>query len=593
MQDSNVGSDEKSFDTFYGLVKDLSDKEKKSLLNKLLKVDSDSKNPSLNNEDQSISKIDERVALEKYAKRMYNSYVFFHKIFIWLEGFFRGLLPEDVIINNELMSYKKELSTKYGKFFLVADNKLKPGILEKIIPLMTEINTIKSIVSDYFEEKVNYYDFIVFVIESANEEDLRECLKLLSPDTLDNKPEFLERVNYYGVKEQRIKNLFAQLNNTKYYEISKELIQFDLFQRIIEYEYIYLTDLFNYKMFNQPYTNCNEIYINHDIIEFFERFYRLIISLDLDILNLPIMRLFFEYLKGIYSYDIDVNTKLETCKESVVKVVNLIIEIKTDIPFESFIRYFSGNILKVVKPYNSKINFLEMYKAYKRTIIDKLWESQYSIIKSRSVTRLVNSFFGDYKFDSLIHFDTLLMERLEKYSGIKIRDYYTLNLLDKFASSVYQQKILPVINKIIIDGVFVKDIIKSNFTTAYYTLNTINEKINLFDIEFKEDSMFRKKINNTLIKIVAEPNLKSILYNLIADINDMSHKVKFEGIEAIKIMINLFRSLRDDKVGSTKILANSNSLKMPLYANPAIAFEKIDELLTTFMHIYLLVEESF
>ncbi|HBD94893.1 MAG: hypothetical protein A2015_09935 [Spirochaetes bacterium GWF1_31_7] len=593
MPDKDTTSENKTFGTFHGLVKDLTEYEKTNLLNKLLtySVDNTNDNSKDNNKYIDDSNVNDKVM--KYANKEFLNYGILRKIITYIIGFFNGISPQEVIINKELNYLKKDIEFRYSKYININENKLKPISLEKIIPLMAEINTIKTNLNDFFENKVNYYEFLVFVIENENLSDLTAELDNLSPDNLDNKPNYLEKNNYLNEKEKRIKSLFGKITSSKYYDINKEMLKLDLVFKLIDYDFTYFTNSFNYKNFNQPFSSGEDLYLNKEIIDYLERMYRLIISVDLDVLNLKIISIFLNYLKIYFASDTDFEAKIDAVKNSLIKIINMINDLRTYLPYENLIKYLTGNILKITKPYQLKMNIVEMYKAYKRTFIDKLWDSKYIEIKERNIKFLVNELFGEYKFDSLSFFDKDLMDKLEKYSGLKVKDYYILNILYKFISTIYSNSILPVVNKFLIDGIFAKDIVKSNFSAAYYSLKSASDKINLFDMQYKEDNPLRKKINNTLVKISSEPNFKSILYNIIADINEDTYKIKFEIYESIKIMNMFFKSLNVTDNNYSKVLTNLNDIKIPMYPNVIVGIEKIDDYFTNFVNIYSLIEESF
>ncbi len=593
MPEKDTTYENKTFGTFHGLVKDLTEYEKSNLLNKLLTYSVDNTNDNSKDSNKNINDSTVNDKVMKYANKEFVNYGLLRKIITYIVGFFNGISPQEVIINKELNYLKKDIEFRYSKYININENKLKPISLEKIIPLMAEINTIKTNLTDFFENKVNYYEFLVYVIENENLSDLSVELDNLSPDNLENKPNYLEKNNYLNEKEKRIKSLFSKITSSKYYDINKEMLKLDFVFKLIDYDFTYLTNSFNYKNFNQPFSSGEDLYLNKEVIDYLERMYRLIISIDLDVINLKILTIFLNYLKIYFASDIDFETKIDAVKNSLIKIINMINDLRTYLPYENLIKYLTGNILKITKPYQVKINIVEMYKAYKRTFIDKLWDSKYIEIKERNIKFLVNELFGEYKFDSLSFFDKDLLDRLEKYSGLKVKDYYILNILYQFVSTIYTNTILPVVNKFLIDGVFAKDIVKSNFSAAYYSLKSATDKINLFDIQYKEDNPLRKKINNTLVKISSEPNFKSILYNIIADINEDTYKIKFEIYESIKIMNMFFKSLNVNDNNYLKVLTNLNDIKIPIYPNVILGIEKIDDYFTNFMNIYSLIEESF
>ena len=88
------------------------------------------------------------------------------------------------------------------------------------------------------------------------------------------------------------------------------------------------------------------------------------------------------------------------------------------------------------------------------------------------------------------------------------------------------KKLYPTITKLVLDGVFAKDLVKNNFVSCYYTLKSGMTKINEFDEKFKEESQLQRKINNAIIKASTDSAFKSIIINILIDINDETMRLK-------------------------------------------------------------------
>lgn len=592
MENKNTDNQNDSYSTFHTLVKNLSQTERSSLLSKLVKYTDVSDNFPINDTRNVKPDFADFEESKEYVRNIYSSYGILRKILIFIISFFNSKSIEETIIFNELDVIKHDIQNQFPKYFNLDENKLKPLVLERIVPLINVINEIKSNLGNFCDDKVNFFELIVYIVEKEKMGEFSDDLNSLSPKTLENNPMYLEKNNYNIEKDKRIKQYLSKVNTLQFVELNRDFIKLDVIFKMLDFDFSYLARLFKYNNIEQPLSEIEELYITDDVILYYERLYKFLLTFDPEILKSRIYSLFIEYLKMFISNDIKSDDKLLKIKNSFENLIQLLNEAKSSFPYESFIKYSSSNILKSIAPVDSKINIVDIYKTYKKTLIDKLWESEYIDIKAGNVKLLINRLFGSYEFDSLEYLNKDLVDDLEKYSGFKVKDFYNLNILYKFITTTYYDKISPVANKIIIDGQFVKDIIKSNFSSSYYIIKSGSEKIKLFDLQFKDDTSLRKKINSTLMKISSDQNFKNILLNVITDINEESSKIKIEISESLKLMGAIFKTFISDDISREKILRNFDDIKIPIYPNMFIAVESINEMFDTFNNIFKLIDET-
>ena len=268
--------------------------------------------------------------------------------------------------------------------------------------------------------------------------------------------------------------------------------------------------------------------------------------------------------------------------------------IKEKLPFKEIFQYFKKNLLYSVKPVKTKIDFIDIYKEYKKTIINALWEDFYEKIKITNLNQLLNKLLKtEYSYDTLPNFTPELKNNIEKLSTFKVRNVHILNFFSDFLKIIYKPKVEMVINRILIDGIFKKDTEKSNLSVAYYTLTNFYDKIKEFDTKFNEEKELGKKINITLKKIASDSAFKASLINIVTDINEESSKILFEANECLQLINIFLKNLLD--VNNPKIVPinNFDKIKIPGSPNPFVVVEKINKNLSSYFEIVNLMQDVY
>ena len=106
----------------------------------------------------------------------------------------------------------------------------------------------------------------------------------------------------------------------------------------------------------------------------------------------------------------------------------------------------------------------------------------------------------------------------------------------------------------------------------------------------------QRKINNAIIKASTDSAFKSIIINILIDINDETLRLKNELIEAIKNLGVILNSIVNppENTGKQKVLTNLEMIKIPAHGgNPLIACDIANSEIEHFLNILKLTEESF
>lgn len=581
--------------TFDKLVNNLSTSEKSTLLSKLLKYTDE----SVSDEVQvAPSNEDNKSKTKEFAQKEFEKYSLFKKIIIYIFSFFRSSTIEDEVIDDELSDYKKDVSMKCSKYFDISQKKIKVAILEEIFSVSMGIEQLKSVYPKLFEDRMFFFQFVDYLIETEKKPEMDEIKQIIDLSSLEDEDKILEKKEYNAEKERRMKLFFMKVAKIDMSNLNFDISKFNILIKYLDYDFNYLPNLFGVSSLEDISTGLQELFITDDIINYFKRLNSLLTTLNISILSSKTYKIFLQFLKELNQEappptgsDADVGV----FDEAVHKVMENLEDLKSSLMLEQVIKVFSRDIFYIGKPLDLGISVVDMYKMYKMPIIDKEWSKSYTNIKEKNIRHQISRIYKNYDFDSLVYFNKELVGHLEQYSNAKVKDFYTLNILKKFLESSYQEKLYPTITKIVLDGNFSKDVVKNNFISCYYTLKSGIGKINEFDDKFKDESPMQRKINNAIIKASADSAFKSILINILIDINDETQKIKTELIEAIKTLGTILNSIVNPPENKKqKILNNLELLKIPAYGgNPLIACDAANSEIEQFLNILKLTEETF
>ena len=412
------------------------------------------------------------------------------------------------------------------------------------------------------------------------------------PENLENRVEFIDKMAFFKERDNRLKKFFLQLNLMLFESMSQQVNKFELLIRLVNFNFNEILTNFLVENIAEPIKNSNvaKFSMVEDVLH---KFYRIINSINFSFEEIGFIMNLIEYSKenppnNEQNKDFDENT-IQKIKE----LLDLIKIIKEKIPFKLIFQYLYKNIM--YKPQLIKIenNILEIYKEYKRTLIEKLWNKHFISIRKNNLNFFISNFIKDYNFETLEFFTIHLKDEIEKTVSTKLFNVHLINFIIEFLQSIYKIKIEPVINRILIDGIFKKDNQRANLSVAYYFLNNYLEKIREFDVKFSEEKELGKRIFLAIKRISSEPNFKTALINLVSEINGESSKIKNELYETFKSILEFLEMLIDFNNPTKVPLTNFDKVRVPGYPNSFIAVEKSINYLNDFFKIIKLIEEVY
>lgn len=576
---------------FFELSHELNEVERKTLLQKLSRQGKEKiiEVPEIEKKKGGTSQL-ERIS---YARNVYKKANFLDKIIFKIISLFNGKKIEYVVIEQQLEVLKKELTSKYARYFDFEQSRLTSSFIERFMPLIIEVNNLYDDFILFHEDRVAYYDFLSHLVEKSLTGDIIDVLEDTYPQNLESNKEFLEKENYIVEKNKRLKRYIAKLEGVNLTSLNQQFKMFDLFLKVTYFEFRDILSLFLISDIEEPISKANYSNVTN-VLPIMEKFYRILKSVNFKYDEILIFDDFFEYFSaykvhGKTSKTIDFSSHRDT----IITIFKRLEEINKNIPFAKIFQYFNQDLLYMPAPINYNVNILDIYKTYKKTYVDKTWDNHYTALRQQNIMNLLHGIFDNYNFDSFEHFNNEIRDNLEKSTQRRLTDFYSVNLIAEFLKRYYRNNLEALINKILIDGIFKKEVVRATVSAAYYTLNSMHQKLKEFDTNFAENKEMGKKIGITLRKALNDPNFKTPLMNIVGDINEDTGIIKQEFAEALQIIYKFLITVMDIRSPENNPITNVAQIRISTHANIFVALEKAVEIINRYNEVQSLVEESF
>jgi hypothetical protein len=576
------------------IVKDLSDEERLLLLNKLNKLNSNS-DEIVEESDKQETKKGEAVKDQiSYASSIYDKGGVLYKILITLFSIFSGRSKEEVVINNELDDVKNKIRSINLDLIDFERRRINFGFIKEIIGLIKRIKDIEPVFDMFFIDTFYYYGFIGSLIENNFNDKCKQNLAGLSPDTLDSKSDYLDKAVFISEKEKRLKKFFSQIDVVFFEKIITQFNRLEILIKLIKFNYYDILKSFYLLDIDEP-VNQNNYADFANFEPLLEKLYRILNSINFSYADIGFINEMTRYC--ITNPSIGKNGEQIFFTEEDITKITLVFEkvkeVKERIPFKMIFQYFETNLLYKPKMLRVSLDYLNIYKEYKKTFVDKLWEDHYHKVRFDNLNRLIKDLFKIYDYNTFSFFTLSLKEKVDKHSSFDLKNVRMLNVIAEFIRSIYKPKVEAIINRCLVEGIFKRDVTKSIVSTAYYTLNASVEKLKDFDLRFNEEQENGKKIYMTLKRVVTDVNFKAGLMNIIAEVNEESNKMVYELHDAIVTIHDFLKNLMSIENPVNIPITNLEKIRIIGFPNPFVAIEKANSYFNLLSRIYKLVEEIF
>ncbi len=577
----------------YKTIKNLSDSERNNLLDQFGRITphnlddpSDERESKFGFVGQDKTK-DSSKRLRTYIEEIEKSSSFFYKFIVWLTSLISGKSKNDVMIDKELHNLKKDLKSHYHDFFNPDFKKFEKGFIKEIIGLIRIVREERKVFAMYLEDPIYYCEFLSDILESRFYEHLKEAKRLLDPDSLGPRATSLTKDEYVKEKEKRLRQFFNLLETLPLGSLLNQFNNFQLVLILVKFQYDEFLKSFYIFDINDTLTQDHSC--DYGKIEYLvESFYRLIYSINFTIDDIS----FIDNI-AIYASKNKKDNEREIEDEDIQifeKLLKTVDEIKRVVPFLKIFQFAKSNIVYTPRMSRVDVDFVTIYKDYKRTITNATWDEYFEQIKIKKTEEAIAELFKTKDFIRLDNFNPDFKNLIDKSGIIKLRYVYLINLIQEFLKTIYKGRIEMTINKCLVEGIFDKEFQKTTLSNAYYLLNTMINRIAVHDSELSDEKDLKSQIMNMLRKIHHDTAYKISFVNTITEINENSKKICTEFKNEIGVVRNFFKAVTETK--TTKI-TNMDRIKVPGYISAASAFEKAGEILDVFTGLIALVEDTY
>ncbi|MCK4796148.1 MAG: hypothetical protein KAT05_02135, partial [Spirochaetes bacterium] len=568
------------------LSKNLDEEERYALLMKIKKEKETDKASVSNNKKKNAIQRQFKLARNEYEKSS-----FLTKIIILIMSIFEAKKKEEVILDRMFKEIKKEIQTKFNNIIDFKTNTLTNDFAKEILNLADACKTVFLVIDRYFGDPLYYYGFLSSILEKNFSNELKSMLEDINPRNFEIKFDYVDKEEFFMEKEKRLKKFFQHIELATYNNITSNFLNFEIIIRLIRFDYNAL--LYYFFKDDTSINKSNMQGTKFSIIDnLLEKLYTLINSILFDYNNIIFIEEMNEYNKQFPISGIQTDN---TFSEKEIKLIKNIFEVitnfKTKVPLRQIFQYFKKDLLYKPASLNIKINFIALYKDYKKNKINIEWENYYNKIKEINLTKLIQGLFKNYDYNTLNYFTLELKQNVDAHSYLKLKSVKKLNILTQFIEKIYKNNIEKIINRILIDGNFIKDSYRNNLSSSYYLLYNSSERIREFDKSLNPERDIGKKIS-TFIKISSkESEYTQTLQNTIIDVNDTSAEIIDEIFNALWNVKDLFINILNNTDADNLIVQNIHRIKVPGCINPIEVITKNTKSFDIFFKIFKYTED--
>ncbi len=565
---------------FERLARTLEPDERKVLLDKIRKLKEIQRIQIPEEKKENITK-----RQFSYAKNLIFKSSFITKIIIWFISFFSNKKKEEVVLTWLINDIKKEIINKYDNIIDFKNGVLTKYFAEEILNLAEICNDLLPIINLNFKDEIYYYDFLSWLIEKNFNTELKISMERLNPETFEIKSDYIEIEQYFNERDKRFKDFFQKLSFYSFNNYERFFSRFELIIILVNFDF--KTLLYDFLKEEQIKGSVSKEGIHFFIVEnLLEKLHILLEAIDFDYKNILFIEDMVEFnnqqiqnigLEGTFS-----GKDIEKIKMLFTSINNF----KKAIPLKLIFQYFRNDILYDPLPLRIKIDVLSLYKEYKRKIITKEWLLYFDKIGEMNLKKTLDLLFPDYNFNTLEFFNQELSDVINQKSPLKLKNVKKLNILIYFLETKYRSEIEKIVNKILINGNFTKDVTRSSLASTYYLLHNYPERIRNFDTNFDLNKDFGRKLSSYTKSTTTEIEYSRTLRNTILEINETTNQLVEDVFNALWHINEIATNLANYYNAKSVLVLNFLELKMPGYFNSIQAIKNVKDILELFFKIY-------
>ena len=570
---------------FDKLSKALDPEERESLLKKIQESNKVSEVETKSSHKETYNK-----RQYAYAKNIINTSDIITRFIVWVISIFTGRKKEDIVLNRMFLDIRNDISTRYGNIIDFKNNLITKSFSDEILNLSDFCESLIPVFSHFFQDPLYYTKFLSSLVEKNFNNELIDFLKELDPSKYVIGSDYIEKPVYFKEKDRRLNKFFQKTSLVSMSGINKFFEKFELIMMLVNFDFKSLI----YEFTKADLMGQSKQGIHFVVIEnLLERLYILLNSIDFSYDSIILVEEMIEFSAADENKNIDdiESNFIERDIENIKYLFNAIANFKKNIPLNLIFQYFKKDVLYSPKPLKVKFDVFNLYKEYKKKLVDGEWNEYYEKIGDMSMKKALHVLFKDYDFNTLDYFNLTLKKILDDKSHVKLKNVKRINLVANFLEQIYKIDIEKIMNKILVNGNFAKESDRSSLATNYYLLKNYADKLRSFDENLDEEKELGKKINTYTRISVGDIDFAKTLQNTVVDINLSTDEMLEEVFNALWYINHVAVNLSDKSTKKSLILLNFDDMRFPGYINAGEAIEKIKELFEKFFRIYNLIND--
>lgn len=440
---------------------------------------------------------------------------------------------------------------------------VEPNFAEAIRILFVNTKEIENILSEticseditrnrHFEEQLLLTGF------SSEQQEILESLAYEKRKIGAKNASSLNR--YFENEHKKLENVVKEMNSTEFIKIDYVLDRIKQLNDICKFGFVSALRLFDSSYSTSPNYVPNFASVPADLLETsLLDLYYVIADMDISTSLYKALLALAELKNGKTLSE----RQTQSLKENLKKIQGLIKHIFTNEILVLLIRIAKQDVEFVPNHASYKGSYRKKYANLLETRFRVDEERLKGELQDETISEEVNEIFGNTQLLSLRGYNTELNNQLKHSTPCSFMWVLPMQILKTFVKNFYEGHVKPLLNDIVIEGMFNNPTYKSDFSSTVFACNEILERIEGFEqmfnrgSEFDEanivglihdshkDQSFENSLKNLCEQInheaknllQAEVNNINSLNKKISDIISESKKPSSDSIQNLKVLM--------------------------------------------------------
>ncbi|MBR3731512.1 MAG: hypothetical protein IKN25_02580, partial [Spirochaetales bacterium] len=422
------------------LVQQLSAEERAAMLSKITPLmEEDKEQPTF------VNDAEKHAAITEYTEKIYDNKGFFYKLQVFFAQIFGGESRSEAVSRIELQNTMHEIKTRYGALIDTKNNSLTGVFLKEFVKLAKLCDSVNAVLEKSLFDSEFYVKFVSKMLEHNQSDSQKSLAAEAYPHSLTKKGSIITKNDYTNEKDKRIKRYFNAIELQSFASLNEMLKNYEILARLIKFDFKHFFLSFGVSDFDAAIPqDVTGKYL--DISDQINRLFRLIVSVSFNISDVDIFLALLQWYKeegratdngGTFSQDTynKIESIIDTCKQ-----------IQRRVPMQKILVCLKSELLYKLNPITVNYDVTLIYKEYKRTILDKVWNEYFITLKKENLSFMASEMFNqEYNYHTLHYLTPHFKQQMERMHFITLPYIYKLNLMIEFLSTIYKSKIEPVV----------------------------------------------------------------------------------------------------------------------------------------------------